>query len=195
MWRRRDFSDQGGDRATFQIKAETARLSRLRRRRRNFPEQGGDGAIFQTKAETARLSRLKRRRRNFPDQGEDGATFQNNAETAQFFKPRRRRRDFPHKAEMARLSRTMRRRRDQKSIPRNQGGDGATFQNNPETARPKINSSRPKRRRCDFPDHGADRATSQTKAETPQLSRLRRKHRYLRKKRRQRIFNFSDHDG
>ena len=34
-WRRRDVLDQGGDSATFQIKAETAWLSRPRRRRRD----------------------------------------------------------------------------------------------------------------------------------------------------------------
>ena len=66
--RRRDFPDQGGDGATenqfFATKAETAGFSRPRK----------DGATFQIRAERARVFRPKRRRRDFPDQGGDGAT-------------------------------------------------------------------------------------------------------------------------
>ena len=40
--------DQCGNGATFQNKAETARLSILRRRRSAFLDQGGDGAAFLT---------------------------------------------------------------------------------------------------------------------------------------------------
>ena len=39
------------------VKAETTRLFRLRRRRRDFSDRGGDGATFQTETETARLLR------------------------------------------------------------------------------------------------------------------------------------------
>ena len=63
----RKFPDQGGDGATVQTKAETARA---RRRRRGFPDQGGDGVTFQSKAASALISRQRRTRRDFPD--EDG---------------------------------------------------------------------------------------------------------------------------
>ena len=69
---RGDFSDQGGDGATFQTEAETARLRNNSLRpwwmRRDFSNQSGDspdhgayGATFQNKAQTARLSRPRRR--------------------------------------------------------------------------------------------------------------------------------------
>ena len=85
--RRRDFSHQGGEGATFQNIAETARpiinSSRARRRRSDFPDEGGDGATFQItaeRAETKRISRPRWRRRNSSDQDGDGATFQTKTE-------------------------------------------------------------------------------------------------------------------
>ena len=163
------FRERGGDGATFQTKAETARLSTPRRRRRDFSDQGGDGPtkkhIFATVVEAARLSRSEWRQRDVPDRGGDGVTFLTEAETARLFRPRRRRRDFPDR-----------------------GGDGATFQTK---ARLRSNSSQPwwmwrdfSNQSGDGPDQGAYGATFQTKAETARLSGPRRRRR-----------DFSDQDG
>ena len=119
-WRRHVFADRsGGDGATFQTKAERARLFRPMRRRRDFPDGGGDGAtkiiFLANEVDTVRLSIPMWRRRDFSDQGGEGYTFQTIAETARprnhSSLSRRRRRDFPE-----------------------QGGDGATFQTNAEKA-------------------------------------------------------------
>ena len=126
----------------FTTELETARFSRPGWIRRDFPEKIGDGAIFQIKAETALLSRQKRRqrdqetifryrsgcgaglrsecrRRDFPDQDGDGATFQteegDGATKKQFYGPNWIRCDFS-----------------------DQVGDGATFQTEAETARPRF---------------------------------------------------------
>ena len=172
--RRRDFSDQGVDGATFQTEVETARLRNNPLRpswmRRTFSNQSGDspdhgayGATFQNKEETARLSRTRRRRRNFPDRGGDRATknqfrarffrqsrrrrdqkfflatkimfLTTEVDTVQLSRPRRRRRDFSEQGQEGAPSRPSRRRRDQEFIPRDQGGDGATFQTKAETKR------------------------------------------------------------
>ena len=56
---------QGGGGVTFQQTGEeTAQFFRPMRRRRDFSDQCGDGATFQTKAETARFSRPRWRRRD-----------------------------------------------------------------------------------------------------------------------------------
>ena len=108
-WRQRDFTDQGGDGATFYTKAEKARLSRLGDQESIPRDQGGYGAIFQSKAETARARinssrsesgrpRLRRIRRKFSDQGGDSAAknqiLVTMVETARLPRPRRRRCDF-----------------------------------------------------------------------------------------------------
>ena len=134
---------------TLQNKMETARLSRPKWRRRDFKikfqgflDRGGDGATIATIEDTARL----RKWRDSKGNGATGLasaiemctfeTFQTEVETARprnhSSLPRRRRRDFP-----------------------DQGGDGATFQTNAETAR----LFRPMRRRCDFSDRAGDGAT------------------------------------
>ena len=64
--------------------------------------------------------------------------------------------------ELAQFSRPRRRRRDRVSIPRDQGGDSATFQTKGETAQ----FFRSGRRGRDFLDQGGDGTTFQTKAET-----------------------------
>ena len=65
---------------------------------------------------------------------------------------------FATEVETARLCRPKRRRRDFSD----QGGDGAIFQNEVETARTKNHSSLPRRRRRIFPHQGGDGATFQT---------------------------------
>ena len=87
---------------------------------------------------------------------------------------------FATEVETARLCRPKRRRCDFLD----QGGDGATFQTEVETARPRNHSSLPKRRRHDFSDQGGDGATFQTNAETARLFRPMRRRR-----------NFSDQSG
>ena len=103
--------------------------------------------------EAARLSRSEWRRQDFPDQGGDGATFQTEVgygatlairdATAQTM------------VHAARLSRPRRRWRDQESIPRNKGGNDATFETKAETAQ----HYRPRWRRRDFLDQHGDGAT------------------------------------
>ena len=154
-----DFRDRGGHGATFQTNSifvttfwyvktfathvrafrdQAAQLSRSEWRRRNFPYQGGDGATFQTEAETVLTrnnslrpwwmrSDLSNQSGDCPHQGGYGAIFQTTEKVRSrinFPRPRRRRQDFP-----------------------DEGGDGASFQTNAETAQPRINSSRPRRRR------------------------------------------------
>ena len=224
-WRRPDFRDHGGYGAT----QETARLKKKRRDQEFIPrDQGGDSATFQTKAETARLSRPTRRwrfsglsrprwrRPDFRDhggygatqetarlkkksdqefiprdQGGDGATFQTEVETAQqkkFFATvveggatlPIRLKTAQTTVHMARLSRTRRKPRDFPDRGRDdafsdQGGEGATFRTIAETARPRINSSRPRRRRRDFPNQSGDGATFQTRTETAPFSRPKRR--------------------
>ena len=75
-----------------------------------------------------RLSRRRRRRRGFSDQGRDGAT------RKQFLRPCWTRREFSN----------------QSGDSPDYGAYGATFQNKAETARPRINSSRPRWRRITF---------------------------------------------
>ena len=163
---------------TFQKKIETARLSRPtgrrrdfkksfsglsrpRWRRRDFHDQGGYGATQET-------ARLQRQRRDRLGQGDQNVHFQDfrhrsgggtslqteAAETARLFRPRRRGRDFP-----------------------DQCGDGATFQTEVETVRPRLYSLQMRWIRCDFPYQCGDGATFQTKAERAILSRpsLRRR--------------------
>ena len=55
----RDFPDEGGDGGSFQMKAETARLSRSRKKRRDQGttprdprDRDGDGATFANKVQT-----------------------------------------------------------------------------------------------------------------------------------------------
>ena len=98
---RRNFSDQGGEGATFQTiaetvrpiinstrpirrrrdflaKTETALLFSPRRRVRDFPDHRGEGAIknqfHATKTDTTQLFRLSRSGRDFPDHRGEGAT-------------------------------------------------------------------------------------------------------------------------
>ena len=152
---------------TFQNKMETAQLSRPTWRRRDFKkvfqvflDRGGDGATFATKVDTARL----RKRRDSKGNGVTGLasatkmctfkTFATEMETERLCRPKRRRRDFS-----------------------DQCGDGATFQTEVETARPRLYSSRLRWIRCDFPDQGGDGATFQTKAERALFSRPSRRRR------------------
>ena len=147
-------------------------------RRHRFPDQGGDGAtkkmFLATAVDTARLWRSewiwpipRWIRRNFPDQGGDCATKNQILAT---------------KAETLRLSRPRRKWRDSSE----QGGEGATFQTNAETALPRKISPRPLWipaatrcdpfipgwRRPDFPDQDRIGAFFQTKKnEMPQISR------------------------
>ena len=130
-WRRRDlkkvfqgFRDRGEDGAI----QETARLKN---------GDSGNGATgpasatkmctfktFATEVETARISSPRRRRRDqesfHGDRSGSGASLAFRVETARFSTPRRRRRDFS-----------------------DQGGDGATFYTEAETARLRNNSLRP----------------------------------------------------
>ena len=146
---------------TFQNKMETARLSRPTWRRRDFKkvfqgflDRGGDGATFATMVDTARL----RKWRDSKGNGANGLasatkmctfkTFATEVDTARLCRPKRRWRDFS-----------------------DQGGDGATFQTEVETARPILFSSRLRWIRRDFPDRGGDSASFQTKAERALLSR------------------------
>ena len=163
MRMRHDFSDQGGDGQSFQTKAETARLSRPRRRRRDqetyLRYREGCGATLairaetaQIKADTARLFRPKRMRSEqetiLRDREGCGATLAIRAETAQtkantarLSRPRRRRRDFPGQSGYGATFKIKVRsqanfqviagRRDQESIPRDQGGNGVKFRPRP----------------------------------------------------------------
>ena len=134
---------------TFQNKMETARLSRPKWRRRDFKkvfqgflDRSGDGATFVTMVDMVRL----RKRRDFKG---NGATSLASATKMCTFKT------FATKVETVRLCRPKRRRRDFSD----QGGDGATFQTEVETVRPRNHSSLPRRRRRDFADQGGDGAT------------------------------------
>ena len=168
--RRRDFSDRGRDGATFQNKAETARLRNNYLRpwwmRRDHSNQSGEspdlGRTFQN---VARLSRTRRRRRHFPYRGGDGATknqfFATKAEMTRFSGPKRRRREFSDRGgdgatkiiflatevDTVRLSRPRQRRRN--------------FSDQ-ETA--QLFS--PRRRRRDFPEQGGGGASFQTNGKT-----------------------------
>ena len=208
--KRRDSKRNGATKNSFlATKAETARLSRPRRRRHDFPDQqgdgvfqgfldrGGDGPTFATMVDTARLrkrrdSKKKSDQEFIPrDQGGDGATFQTEVETAQqkkFFATvveggatlPIRLKTAQTTVHMARLSRTRRKPRDFPDRGRDdafsdQGGEGATFRTIAETARPRINSSRPRRRRRDFPNQSGDGATFQTRTETAPFSRPKRR--------------------
>ena len=118
----------------------------------DFPDRDGDGATFHTNMETAQLrkshlgfSRPWWRRSDFRDQGSYGAT-------QEMARLKKQRRDWPGQ-------------RDQKLLSQ-PTGDGAKFQTEAETARARINSSRP------WVQSG-DGATFQTKAETARLSSLK----------------------
>ena len=185
-WIGRDFSDQSGDcphqggyGANFQNRAKRTRhrknSSRPRWIRRDFPYQGGYGITFETEAETARFSLPGCRRHHFPDRGGDGATKKvflcdrggYGAALAISV-------DMAHtKVDTAQLSRPRRRRRNQESISRDQGGDAASFQTKSEMAR----LLRTGRRGRYFPDQAktAQSRILATKVETPRLSRLSRK--------------------
>ena len=164
--RRRDFPYQGADGIIFQTEAETARPIKfpLRPRwiRRDFPYQGGDGLTFQTKVESAHFPNQKGDGAIFQTEGGDGATKKVSLDRGgygatknQISRPRRRRRDQV-------IFRPRRKRRDSSD----QGGDGATFQTNVETARPRKISRQPLWIRRDFPYQGGDGIAFQTKAET-----------------------------
>ena len=118
----------------FENKAETAQLSRPRRRRRdqetNPRDQSGYYAIFatfRTGLDTARFLLARRRRHDqeknlhkLHDQGGDGETQKN---------PR----ELRDRAETAGFSRPRRIRRDRETIPRERDGHGATFATKAET--------------------------------------------------------------
>ena len=203
-WIRRDFSDQsgygphqGGYGATknqfLATKAENPRLSRSRWIRRDFPYQGGDGITFETETETARFSLPGCRRHHFPDRGGDGATKKVFlCDRGGYGATLAIRVDMAHtKVDTAQLSRPRRRRRNQESISRDQGGDAASFQakaemarlfgtgrrwryfpdqrgdgatkkNFPATAVDTARLSIPGGRRHRFPDQGGDGATKKT---------------------------------
>ena len=109
------------------------------------------------------VSRPRRRRRDLSDRGRDGATFQNKVETARlrniYLRPGGCDATLAIKMETAQTSKWRQLRTEA------------------EMARPRINSSRPRRRWRDFPDQSGDGATFQTEAETarPRLcsSRMR----------------------
>ena len=174
MMTRRDFRDrsEGGGTKTSRLTLVCpdfrdqvlpfADFRATKKLKRDFCDQCGNQRD-PAPQETARPARPNSAFPDFPDGFVDGATFQ----------PRRR-------------------RRDQESLPCEQGRDGASFQTNAEaawlfrpwqirrdftdqggvdttfhtkaeTARPRITSSRPRRRRHDYPDQGSDGATFQTK--------------------------------
>ena len=147
MTKKQFFGDRGGSGAflairfeTFQTKAETARLSGLKRRWRDCSDQGGEGAnknqFFATVVEAVRLWRSDWIQREFTDQGGNGATFRT-------------------KAEMARLFRQWRIRRDQEPILRDRGGSSVTSAFRVETA--QLSTSKWGRR--DFLDRCGDGVT------------------------------------
>ena len=160
-------------------KAETLRLSRPRRKWRDSSEQGGEGATFQTNAETARPRKISQRplwiRRDPAYQGGDGLTFQNKTESAHFFKPKGDAAIFQTETNMARLRKypcaragcgaTFQTKAERRDLS-DQEGNGATFQTTAGTARPRMHSSRPRWIRCDFLNQVADGIVFQTKAET-----------------------------
>ena len=107
-WRRRDFTNQHGDGATFKkvfqgfrdrcgygATQETVRLKKQRRDRSGQRDQKVLFHDLRNRGGAARLSRPRRIRRDFSDQSGDGATFQTEAETALLFRPKRRRRELP----------------------------------------------------------------------------------------------------
>ena len=149
-WRRRNFSEQGKDGATFQTKAEAARL------RKNSSETNRETAQFSLPRRgrlrwIRQLSRSREFRRGFSDQGGGGATKKYflaiEVYTTRLLRPARRLRDFP-----------------------DQRGEGATFQATAGTARfygPNFfetdvdasGFSQSEWRRRNFPDQGGDDAT------------------------------------
>ena len=197
--RRRDFSDQGGDGATFQTGAETARLRNNSLRpwwmRRDFSNQIGNelstvhtARLSRKRTETPRLSGARRRRRDISDQDGDGATLK---KVFQGFLDRGGDgATFATKVDTARLKRQLRSRFGQRDKNvlfqdfRDRGGDGATFQTEAETTRPIIISLRPCWKRRKFRAQGGNAAVFQTKAETARLFRPRRRRR-----------DFPDRDG
>ena len=163
----------------FENKAETAQLSRPRRRRRDqetiLRDQSGYCAIFATFAtglDTARFLQARRRwhdqeknLHDLHDQGGDGATQKN---------PR----ELRDRKETAGLSRPRQRRSDRETIPHERDGHGATFTTQAETLQLcRLRQIRRDQknifasfatgglRRC-FHNQGGEGATIQTKVET-----------------------------